>query len=115
MFSYRTYDEATQMKKRISQKLLGTSRDVVSVSTEEETRNNQTMYSVKIGLKVSSSSAKKAVLKELLDAEIISDVTAHSRTSSRQSPFTQVGIITANASASVKITRTSIFIDKMRK
>ncbi|HEV2523876.1 MAG TPA: hypothetical protein VGU44_01930, partial [Gammaproteobacteria bacterium] len=50
MFNYKTYEEASKMKERISEALLGVDENVVSVSTEKEKIGDSTVYSVKIGL-----------------------------------------------------------------
>jgi len=102
MFRYKSYQEAKEMKERISNAILGVHDSVVSVATEEENDNNSIKYCVKIGLLNSLNNEDECnkILATLKNVNIISEAPDQISSAQKHSLFKHVGKITAYSNSS---------------
>jgi len=105
MFSYKSYDEATKIKSQITEAILATHDSVVSIGTEEETLNNEKMYSVKVGLSgpVEAQECDK-ILTTLKNANILHESLETITPAQKSSLFKHCGIISAQTIPSANFT-----------
>lgn len=104
MFNYKSYEDASKMKSRISAVIFQAHDSVVSVATEQEKCNNSAIYSVKIGLRDALGNGDECdkILTTLMNAKIISESPDKISFIQKQSLFKHVGVISAqNSSANL--------------